>query len=69
MRSLHSHEELAHRYVELDDEQILAAVHELHSIKDTSEVPRQREVAARLIGYAAFELASRLAGGFNATVQ
>lgn len=69
MRSLYSHEHLAHRYTELDDGQIMAAVHELHHIKDTTEVPRQREVATRLIGYAAFELTSRLSGGFSGTVR
>lgn len=69
MRSLYSHEHLSHRYTELEDGQIMAIVHELHQIKDTTEVPRQREVATRLIGYAAFELTSRLAGGFNGTVQ
>lgn len=60
MPSLYHHEHIAHTYAELPDETLSELAQEIHQIKESTEVPRQKLVCDRLLGLIAFEATYRL---------
>jgi hypothetical protein len=68
MPSLYHHEYISHTYAELSDEELNKHAREIQELKDSTEVPRQRQVCDRLLGLIAFEASYRLGVG-NGEVQ
>ena len=60
MRSLYGYEQDLSRITEMPDEEITRIAVELGHIANETDVPRQREVAERLLGYVAFEVSMRM---------
>ena len=48
--------------IELPEAALINYAAELHHIVDTTEIPRQRQEAQRLLGHIAFEVGQRLDG-------
>ena len=60
MPSLYHHEQLAHSYADTPDEVLAAYSLELQEISERTDIPRQKEVIKRLLGFIAFEAEQRL---------